>query len=89
MENGDINFYTNVGNAKNRIQTFGDAIIGLDSTRDGKYLLATCEKYLILLPTSDSQGNKVTLFQKQVKIVDRRKPFKLKLKPDDIFKYKL
>ncbi len=61
-ENGEVSFYTDIGNAKNTVQTFGDCILGLDSTRDGKWLLATCEKYLILLPTMGRDQDQTTLF---------------------------
>ena len=88
-ENGEISFYTEIGNAKNTVATFGESILGLDATRDGKWLLATCEKYLILLPTMPNSGDPSTLFQKQIKTADRRKPFKLALNPQDVLRYKL
>lgn len=42
-QNGDIRLYKQVGqSAKNKYPGLGDPIKGLDSTKDGKWLLATC-----------------------------------------------
>lgn len=50
---GDLRFYDGVGpNAKNLIPSFlGDAIQGIDCTKDGKFILLTFKSYLVLLDT--------------------------------------
>ena len=65
---------------------FGDPIISIDSTKDGKYLLATCSKYLILLPTF---SNGVNGFNNTILNVDKKIPIKLTLTPTDIYRYKI
>jgi len=41
--NGDLRLYTKVGqNAKNLYPGLGDPILALESSKDGKWLLATC-----------------------------------------------
>eukprot|EP01090_Pellita_catalonica_P019658 TRINITY_DN6764_c0_g1_i1.p1 TRINITY_DN6764_c0_g1~~TRINITY_DN6764_c0_g1_i1.p1 ORF type:complete len:512 (-),score=100.16 TRINITY_DN6764_c0_g1_i1:58-1593(-) len=37
---------------KTMLPGFGDAIIGIDVTADGKWILATCSTYLLVIPTS-------------------------------------
>ena len=59
--NGDMRLFAKIGqNAKNLYPGLGDAILALDSSKDGKWLLATCSQYLILLPTfhENQQGFK-------------------------------
>jgi len=44
--------YSDIGkNAKNKFPGFGDPIKNIDISKDGKWIVATCENYLILLPT--------------------------------------
>lgn len=42
-------------NAKNLYHGFGDNVYGIDSTKDGKWLVATCKNYLIVLPTHNDK----------------------------------
>jgi hypothetical protein len=67
--------------AKTKLVGYGDPIIAIDTTRDGKYVLATCESYLLLCPVEDEAG-KHTGFKKSVK----RIPVLLKLTPEDVLK---
>eukprot|EP01016_Furgasonia_blochmanni_P037739 TRINITY_DN4475_c0_g1_i19.p1 TRINITY_DN4475_c0_g1~~TRINITY_DN4475_c0_g1_i19.p1 ORF type:complete len:213 (-),score=46.86 TRINITY_DN4475_c0_g1_i19:578-1216(-) len=84
-QNGDIRLYKEVGqNAKNLYQGLGDPILSLDCTKDGKWLLATCHKYLILLPTFTTD-NKNGFKQPLGK--DKPIPIRLFLKPEDLAKY--
>lgn len=84
---GDLRLFTKVGqNAKNLFPGFGDPIIAIDSTKDGKYLLATCSKYLILLPTF---SNGVDGFSNTILNKDKKVPIKLTLTPTDIYRYKI
>lgn len=79
--NGAIRLYENVGgNAKTLIPSLGDPIIGLDVSMEGRWLLATCKNYLLLIDTKISDGEKLgytTSFPKDKKPV----PKKLVLRP--------
>jgi hypothetical protein len=49
---GEIRLYNKIGsNANCKYSSFGDKVLHLESTKDGKWLLATFSKFLILLPT--------------------------------------
>ncbi len=51
-EDGSIRLFSDVGKtAKNKFLGFGDPIISIDTSKDLKWVLATCKTYLILLPT--------------------------------------
>ena len=54
-ETGQIRLYDKIGlRAKTLLPGLGDAIKHLDVTFDGKFLLATCKDYLMLVPTEKS-----------------------------------
>jgi hypothetical protein len=85
--NGEIRLYSGVGkNAKTLLPCFGDAIKSIDTTADGKYLLATCDKYLILVPTA-MKGDKNGFNTQMGK--EKPHPRTLKIKPIDMTKYHL
>jgi len=85
--NGEIRLYSQVGkNAKTLLTCFGDAINDIDVTADGKYLLATCDKYLILIPTN-CKGEKNGFNTQMGK--EKPNPRTLKIKPIDLNKYGL
>lgn len=65
-------------NATNKYPAMGDPVRSLDSTKDGKWLLATYEKYLVLLPTFNEDDT--DLYTKTTKIVNRPVPRKLQIK---------
>ena len=84
---GDIRLYNDITkNAKTLIPCFGDPIRSLDVTKSGDYILATCDKYLMLINTrGENNENAFTCCLKRA----RRKPKTLKLSPVDIIKYGL
>jgi hypothetical protein len=85
--NGEIRLYDGIGkNAKTLLPCFGDTIKSIDVTADGKYLLGTCDKYLLLIPTT-CKGDK-TGFQAQMG-KEKPNPKTLKIKPIDMNKYSL
>lgn len=54
---GGIKLYDRLGiNAKTLLPDYGAPIIGLDLTKDGKWLLATCETHLYLIDTEIKDG---------------------------------
>jgi hypothetical protein len=84
-----MRLFTKVGqNAKNLIPGLGDPIKGIDVTLDGRWVVATCNRYLILLSTTGKESDK-TYFEKGEKLENRNMPHRLFLKSEDITKYKL
>jgi len=67
---------------------FGDAINGIDITLDGKWVLATCDKYLILIPTTYEDNSNI-LSELQIQEKKRKTIIKLALAETDLQKYKL
>jgi len=54
-KNGEIRFYNQIGkNANNKFTSAGEPVIHLDTTKDGKWVLATFRKYLRLIPTENN-----------------------------------
>jgi len=83
---GEIRMYTQIGqNSKTNLPGLGDSIKSMDLTLDGEWMLATTEKYLLVIPTTShgDSGFKKRLGKK------KRKPKKLVIKPADIAKYKM
>ena len=80
-DTGQIRLYTRTGQkAKTCFPGFGHKIYAIDCTRDGKWLVATCETYLVVLPT-EAYG--VDGFKKSI-TKKRRKARQLQLSPADI-----
>ena len=51
-KNGEIRFYKQIGkNANNKFTSTGEPVIHLDTTKDGRWVLATFKTYLRLIPT--------------------------------------
>lgn len=54
---GDIRLFDKIGkNAKTALPALGDPIIGIDVSRDGRYIIATCKTYLLLIDTLIGSG---------------------------------
>lgn len=54
---GDIRMFDRLGiNAKTHIPALGDPIIGLDVSADGRWVLATCRTYLLLIDAEQKDG---------------------------------
>ncbi|KAI8897366.1 VID27 cytoplasmic protein-domain-containing protein [Globomyces pollinis-pini] len=78
---GDIRLFDRLGlqRAKTQLAGLGDKIIGLDTSDNGKYILATCETYLMVIDT-EMKGETKNAFQKSIKTQPRR----LQLKPEHV-----
>ncbi len=63
-----------------------DPIKSVDVTSDGKYILATCDRYLIIISTT-CKGGQLGFDVQMGK--EKPKPILLKIKANDIAKYKL
>lgn len=56
-EKGDVRLFDSIGkNAKTALPPYGDPIIGVDVTADGRYIVATTETYLLLIDTLIGEG---------------------------------
>lgn len=54
---GDIRLFDRLGiNAKTALPALGDPIIGLDTSADGRWLLATTQTYLLLIDNLQTEG---------------------------------
>lgn len=67
--------------AKTLLPMFGDAILGLDVTENGRLLLATCKNYLLLINTAVDDKN--TGFTRGMGS-DKPTPIRLQLKPEHV-----
>ncbi|KAJ3324713.1 hypothetical protein HDV06_005971 [Boothiomyces sp. JEL0866] len=77
-DKGEIRLYDKLGKiAKTSLPGLGDPIIGLDTTENGEYVLATCKTYLLLIETT-VKGESKSAFEKSIKPTPRR----LTLKPE-------
>lgn len=83
---GRIRMYKNDINSKSKASTsfpgLGDPILSVDISSDGKYILGTCNNYLLLIETNNGSGFDTS-------ITKSAKTVKLKLSPLDISKYSL
>lgn len=81
-DDGQIRLYDSISKvAKTCLPGLGDAIVGLDVTADGSYVLATTKHYLLVIPTSvagqEKSGFKQSITNKA------NPPIKLQLDPSD------
>jgi hypothetical protein len=84
--NGEIRLYNEIGkNPKTFFPCYSDPIRSIDSTKDGKYVLATCDKYLMLIKTQINEKNG---FHKSI-ANENRNIKTLRLTPKDIVNYNL
>ena len=85
--NGEIRLYKEVGqNAKTALPGLGDPIRGIDMSIDGKWVVATTQTYVMLLPTECSNGK--TGFERSMG-QEKPHPKKLQLHVKDLAKYKI
>ncbi|KDN51969.1 VID27-domain-containing protein [Tilletiaria anomala UBC 951] len=84
---GDIRLFDKIGkNAKTALPALGDPILGVDVTSDGRYVLATCKTYLLLIDTLIGDGkNKGSLgFDRSFPAESKPIPRRLQLKPHHV-----
>jgi len=85
--NGDVRLYSKVGQiAKTALPGMGEPINSLDVSNDGKWVLATCQTYLLLIPTECNSG-KLGFDQRMG--AEKPNPKKLTLRPTDRAKWKV
>ena len=80
---GDIRLYNKLNlQAKTHLPGLGDPIIGIDTTENGKWILATCKSYLLILNTELKEKNSNGF---QTRMGDKKpKPRRLQLKPEHL-----
>ncbi|ORX38466.1 cytoplasm protein, partial [Kockovaella imperatae] len=82
---GDIRLFDQIGkNAKTALPPLGDPIIGVDVTADGRWLVATCKTYLLLIDLLIGDGRyKGSLgFDRSFPADSKPVPKRLGLKPE-------
>ncbi|RPB21451.1 vacuolar import and degradation protein 27 [Terfezia boudieri ATCC MYA-4762] len=84
---GDIRLFDRLGiNAKTHIPALGEAIIGLDVSADGKWILGTCKTYLLLIDAEQKEGKNVGKlgFEKSFGKDSKPRPRRLGLNPSHV-----
>ena len=87
---GDIRMFDRLGiNAKTHIPALGDPIIGLDVSADGRWVLATCRTYLLLIDALQKEGkNEGKLgFEKAFGRDSKPQPRRLGLTPSHVAQF--
>jgi hypothetical protein len=87
---GDIRMFDRLGiNAKTHIPALGDPIIGLDVSADGRWVLATCRTYLLLIDSLQKDGkNEGKLgFEKSFGKDSKPQPRRLGLTPSHVAQF--
>lgn len=87
---GDVRLFDRIGvNAKTMIPALGEAIIGLDVSADGHWLLATCRTYLLLIDCMQKEGkNEGKLgFEKSFAKDSKPTPRRLAMKPEHVAQF--
>lgn len=86
---GDVRLIKKVGDrsAKNLLPSMlGDTINGIDSSKDGQWVLATCKNYLLLFPTNQMGANG---FNKTFLKSEKPAPKVLRVNPKALAKHKI
>jgi VID27 C-terminal WD40-like domain len=87
---GDIRLFDRLGiNAKTHIPALGEPIIGLDVSADGRWVLATCRTYLLLIDAMQKDGpNEGKLgFEKSFAKDKKPQPRRLGLSPSHVAQF--
>lgn len=84
---GDIRLFDAIGkNAKTALPALGDPIIGIDVTADGRYIIATCKTYLLLIDTliGDGRYKGSSGFDRSFPAESKPVPKRLQLRPEHL-----
>ncbi|KAJ2902896.1 Vacuolar import and degradation protein 27 [Zalerion maritima] len=87
---GDIRLFDRLGiNAKTHIPALGEPIIGMDVSADGRWVLATCKTYLLLIDAEQKSGkNQGKLgFEKSFAADSKPQPRRLALTPEHVAQF--
>ncbi|CAG8504879.1 10895_t:CDS:10 [Acaulospora colombiana] len=85
-EKGDVKLFDTLGkNAKTNLPALGSGIKGIDVTADGKWIIATTARYLLLLNTEiKTDPNKPLGFEKSFPKNQKPIPRRLQLRPEHL-----
>ncbi|KAJ5965495.1 Vacuolar import and degradation protein 27 [Penicillium waksmanii] len=89
-DKGDIRMFDRLGiNAKTHIPALGEKIIGVDVSADGRWVLATCRTYLLLIDALQKDGkNEGKLgFEKSFAKDSKPQPRRLGLQPAHVAQF--
>lgn len=85
---GGIRLYDKLGmNAKTALPALGEGFVGLDVSKDGRWLLATCKTYILLIDLKIGSGQKnagSVGFEKYFDADKKPIPKRLTLKPEHV-----
>jgi hypothetical protein len=86
---GDIRLFDAIGkNAKTALPALGDPILGIDVSADGRWVLATCAKYLLLIDTLIPEGagryGGSSGFDRSFPAAQKPTPKRLQLRPEHV-----
>ncbi|AOA62352.1 Vacuolar import and degradation protein 27 [Komagataella phaffii CBS 7435] len=82
---GEIRLYNRVGiNAKTQLPGLGEPIIGIDLSNDGRWILATCKTYLLLVDTKVKGDNSGSYYTKSYGKDNKPHPKILQLAPEHV-----
>lgn len=87
---GDVRLFDRLGiNAKTHIPALGEPILGLDVSADGRWVLATCRTYLLLIDALQKDGkNEGKLgFEKAFAADSKPQPRRLALTPEHVAQF--
>lgn len=83
---GEIRLYDQVGkNAKTMLPGIRDPIIGIDTSKDGKYAIATCSTYLTFVDLQirgESKSKGFTGYERSFPMKEKPDGFRVELKPE-------
>jgi hypothetical protein len=90
-DKGDIRLFDRLGViAKTSIPALGEAIIGIDVSADGRWVLATCKTYLLLVDAQQKEGQKHAGklgFEKSFAKDEKPQPRRLGLTPSHVAQF--
>lgn len=90
-DKGDIRLFNKLGLiAKTSIPGLGEPIIGLDVSADGRWVLATCKTYLLLVDAQGKEGQKnagMLGFEKSFAKDEKPQPRRLGLTPSHVAQF--
>lgn len=87
---GDIRLFDKLGkNAKTALPALGDPILGIDVSADGRWVLATCKTYLLLIDAKipDSASGRYagqSGFERSFPAAEKPTPRRLTLRPEHV-----
>ncbi|KAK6352702.1 hypothetical protein TWF730_009513 [Orbilia blumenaviensis] len=87
---GDIRLFDRLGiNAKSHLPALGDPIVGIDVSADGRWILATCRTYLLLVDAQQETGKNAGKlgFEKSFGKDSKPKPRRLALAPSHVAQF--